>query len=104
MKKILIILFTALVMVIFCACGSSSGAGAPSTSSKSWEKAFYLDAFNDPTEEYYIGTSSHIKGTYNSSTVTDGKLEAEVRADAEAIRIMLYENGTDKVKMAPISQ
>ena len=54
--------------------------------------------FGDLTEDYYIGTGRNLNGTYNTSTVTDGMLEAELRIDAYTVSIILYENGTDKVK------
>ena len=90
MKRFLLLALALLLCVAFCACGTST--------SGTWKKDFYLDSFNQPTEDPYIGTRSRIKGTYNSATVSDGKLEAELRVDSETVRIYLYENGTDKVK------
>lgn len=90
MKRFLLLALMLVLCVSLCACGMSP--------SGIWKKDFYLDSFNQPTEDPYIGTGSRIKGTYNSATVSDGKLEAELRVDSETVRIYLYENGTDKVK------
>ena len=94
MKKALIFLLS--VSLCFALCINSASADA--LKSSNWEKAFYLDPFQDPTDEYFIGTSRHLTGTFNSETVTDGTLEAEIRVDAEKICIYLYENGKEKVK------
>ena len=90
MKRIVAIAVLILSCLMLCACGASLSAN--------WEKGFYLDDFNDPTETFYIGTKNRVKGTYNTASVTDGELEAEIRVDQHSIRIYLYENGTDKVK------
>ena len=37
-------------------------------------------------------------GSYKSSSVTDGALEAELRVDATRICILLFENGSDQVR------
>lgn len=92
MRKSIVILLVLALMAGLCACGGAGG------SAQVWEKAFYPDEFNQPTEEYYIGTARRISGTFNSDSVTDGKLEAELRVDAECISIVLYENGSDRVK------
>ena len=90
MKRFLLLALALLLCAALCACGMSP-AGV-------WKKDFYLDSFNQPTEDPYIGTGSRIKGTYNSATVSDGALEAELRVDPETVSIYLYENGSDKVK------
>ena len=55
MKRLLMILLAALLCLSLCACGSESAKPA---GKQGWEKGFYLDAFNTPTEEYYLGTAS----------------------------------------------
>ena len=95
MKKVVSLLLLVVLCLGLCACENSGGA---SLGTAVWEKAYYLDAFNDPTEEYYIGTAKRLSGSYSSDSVTDGKLEAELRVDAEKISVFLYENGTDLVK------
>ncbi len=73
MKKVVSLLLLAVLCLGLCACENSGGA---SLGTAVWEKAYYLDAFNDPTEEYYIGTAQRLRGSYSSESVTDGKLEA----------------------------
>ncbi len=101
MKKTVSILLLAVLCLGMCACENSRGGEDLGTAV--WEKAYYLDAFNDPTEEYYIGTAKRLSGSYSSDSVTDGKLEAEIRVDEQIISIFLYENGTDLVKNGDIS-
>lgn len=92
MKRIILCIACIIMCLGLCACGLSAGG-----SSSIWKKAFYLDSFKQPTEDFYIGTSKHVKGTYSSSNVTDGKLEAEIRVDTHGISIVLYEDGKNKV-------
>ena len=73
MKKTVSLLLLVVLCLGLCACENSGGA---SLGTAVWEKAYYLDAFNDPTEEYYIGTAQRLRGSYSSESVTDGKLEA----------------------------
>ena len=104
MKRTVSILLLIVLCFGLCACENSSGEtlDAP-VAAPVWEKAYYLDAFNDPTENFYIGTAKRLSGSYSSNSVTDGKLEAEIRVDAQIISIFLYENGTDLVKNGDIS-
>ncbi len=95
MKRLLMILLAALLCLSLCACGSQAAKPA---GKQVWEKGFYLDAFNTPTEEYYLGTATPLTGTFNSASVTDGELAAELRVDPWTVRISLYENGSEKVK------
>ncbi len=91
MNKKLVILLALLLCAALCGCSDAKQTAA-------WEQAFYLDPFNDPTDERYIGTGARLTGTYSSASVTDGKLEAELAVDAEKISVALYEGGKDRVK------
>lgn len=86
-----------LLCVIFCLSGCSGGASVR-LSSPDWEKAYDLDSFGDAAETYYLGLTQRASGSYKSSSVTDGALEAELRVDANRIRILLFENGRDQVR------
>lgn len=115
MRRIIAVLLVLTMVLALCACGSDAEAKPSNnvssvetgssvlkpnakTAPRVWEEAFYLDNFNQPTKKSYIGTIDHLKGTFNSTTVTDGQMEAEIRVDGSIISILLYENGNEKVK------
>ena len=70
-------------------CGESFG---------SWEIAFYVDDFNNPTDEAYIRNSDVLYGTFSNSATTDSTLYAKVLIDADDIAIKLWEYGRNEVK------
>ena len=70
-------------------CGESFG---------SWEIAFYIDDFNNTTDEAYIRNSDFFYGTFSNSATTDSKLYAKVLIDADDIAIKLWEYGRNEVK------
>ena len=86
-----------LLCVIFC-LSVCTGEASALWSSSGWEKAYDLDPFGDATEDYYLGMTQRASGSYKSSSVTDGALEAELRVDANRICILLFENGRDQVR------
>ena len=85
-----------------------------SYSSGSWDKYYFVDDFNDPTDEWYIGMKSNVVGTFSNSATTDSKLEAYilygqtddfpnipfdgVKPGREYFNIFLYEYGSHQVK------
>ena len=69
-------------------CGESFG---------SWEIAFYVDEFNNPTNQAYIRTSDILYGTFSNSATTDSTLYARILIDTEDIAIKLWEYGRNEV-------
>lgn len=65
-------------------CGESFG---------SWEMAFYVDEFNNPTNQAYIRTSDVLYGTFSDSATTDSTLYVRILIDTEDIAIKLLEYG-----------
>lgn len=67
-----------------------------------WVKEFYTDKFGDKTEQFYLTNKSQFKGTYNSDSVSKGKLGAKLifERDGESLRayIDLFLKGKDQVK------
>ncbi len=105
MKKVAVLLLAISMMFSLCACGSNAETTASSQEPDAgvsvplvWEKAYYLDDFHQPTDKVYIGNIERLVGTFDSNSVTDGDLAAEVRVDGSKISILLYENGSDLVK------
>jgi DNA-directed RNA polymerase subunit RPC12/RpoP len=69
-------------------CGESFG---------SWEITFYVDEFNNPTNQAYIRTSDVLYGTFSNSATTDSTLYARILIDTEDIAIKLWEYGRNEV-------
>ncbi|MCB7049450.1 hypothetical protein LIZ34_03560 [Intestinimonas butyriciproducens] len=73
-------------------CGQSLGI---------WQTAYYVDDFNQPTEDWYVVNNTQFIGTFSNSAVTDAALTADVVIDCEKdIAIFLYEYGRSPVKNA----
>lgn len=63
-----------------------------------WEKRYYVDEFNNPTDKAFIASTATISGTFSNSATTNSKLEAFIRVDNEDFQIMLWEYGSHLVK------
>lgn len=127
MKKTLLIVLTLAMLLSLCACGSSNDVptsnvedssttqttDAPeqeaqnneTTSSEStpneeslWETYYYVDDFNQPTEDGYICNSTYFLGTFSNSATTDSNLLVNVVVDEVDIAFFLYEYGNNLVK------
>jgi|GEM_PF-2815012 len=66
--------------------------GTPQT----WSKDFYVDDFDEPTDEWFI--SRDFMGTFSNSATTDSRLTGRILIDAEDVSIFLYEYNTHQVK------
>lgn len=67
----------------------------PSTP-ETWSKNFYVDDFDEPTDEWYISRS--FAGTFSNSATSDSRLTGYIFIDAEDICIFLYEYNSHQVK------
>lgn len=70
-------------------CGLSMGK---------WKLDYYVDNFQQPTDEGYILNKDYIVGTFSNSATTNSNLYVVVLADAGDISFMLYEYGRSQVK------
>ena len=65
-------------------------------------KEFYKDKFGDKTNQYYLTNKSQFKGTYNSDSVSNGKLGANLifERDGEELLafVTLFLKGKEQVK------
>lgn len=98
MKKTISFLL-ALIMVCSCFAFHSPNANALGAV---WVKEFYKDKFGDTTDEYYLTNESQFIGTYNSDSVNDGVLGANLMFERDGAELLayltLFLNGTDQVK------
>ena len=67
----------------------------PSTP-QSWTKNFYVDDFDEPTDEWYVSRS--FLGTFSNSATSDSRLKGDILIDENDISIFLYEYYTHQVK------
>lgn len=63
-----------------------------------WQTHYYVDNFNQPTDEGYIANSTYFIGTFNNSATTKSNLLVTVVVDEEDITFFLYEYGRNQVK------
>lgn len=83
------------------ALGHTTSKGICSRCGKSfgdWEISFYVDEFNNPTNQAYIRTSNAIYGSFSNSATTNSSLNARILIDTEHITIKLFEYGYNEVK------
>lgn len=64
---------------------------------KIWEKAYYVDEFNNPTNQAYIRNSSLFVGVFSNSATTNSNLYARILIDEEDLAIKLWEYGRNEV-------
>ncbi len=85
-----------------------------SYSTASWGKYYFVDEFDDPTSEWYIGLKANAIGTFSNSATTDSKLEVYILygqtnsypdlsfggsgLGTNYFNIFLYEYGSHQVK------
>lgn len=117
MKKLIAIIM--LLSMVFCltACGvktdttttessniettsveqnDETAESTTSTEEENWTKEYYVDDFNEPTDEWYI--SSSFLGTFSNSATNNSALSGYVLVDAENVAFILYEYNRNQVK------
>lgn len=72
-----------------------TSAPAP-VSGSVWEKMYYVDEFDQPTDDYYL--CNIIDGTFSNSATTDDILTVVLFLDEDGLRIRLIEYGSNFVK------
>ena len=70
----------------------------PSEKSSVWTIGDYVDQFDTPTGENFIGTKNDIKGTFSNSATTDSLLNISILIDEDGVGFRLYEYGDNPVK------
>ena len=59
---------------------------------------YYVDEFNQPTNDGYVCNDTYVVGTFSNSATSDSQLYVQVLADKSDITIFLYEYGRSLVK------
>lgn len=69
----------------------------PTTVTGAWTLEYYVDEFDEPTDEAFL-YAKNISGTFSNSATTDSNLYVELVLDKENFGIFLYEYGRNLVK------
>lgn len=64
---------------------------------KVWETSFYVDEFQNPTNEAYMRNRELFVGVFSNSATTNSKLTARILIDADDIAIKMWEYGSYEV-------
>lgn len=125
MKKLLALLLSCVMLLSLTACGgmdttvddksdhttatttttttitttttrTTTTTKAPDTSV--WETRYYVDDFDQPTDEWYVTNKSYFVGKFSNSATTNSTLYVRVLVDADSFAFMLYEYGRNQVK------
>ena len=84
--------FTELKMSQASGSGSEESEDAEDPAeAKVWEQRFYVDEFDQPTDNPYITNMKYFEGTFSNSVTNNSPLYAAILVDAEGIGIKLYE-------------
>lgn len=65
-------------------------------STTQWEKQYFVDEFDRPTEDAYITAS--FDGKFSNSVTSNAALTAKILVSEDKVSIFLYEYGSDLVK------
>ena len=91
------------------AAGAAAPAGGDDSSSSAadtkglWSVNYYVDDFQQPTEEWYITNETSFTGTFSNRATTNSKLLVQVAVDefegeGKRVAFFLYEYGRNQVK------
>ena len=119
MKKLVSCILLTAILLSFCACGGHTSKPDESTGTqqkqstdeemtygnddedesveKTWELDYYVDDFQQPTDESYL-CSKTFSGQFSNSATTKSRLDVDVLVDKEKISFVLYEYGYYQVK------
>lgn len=82
--------------------GGTPDDAAPAGESGIWSVNYYVDDFQQPTDEWYITTAQQFSGTFSNSATTNSNLLVQMAADQfegeTRIAFFLWEYGRNQVK------
>ena len=127
MKRIFALLLTLALALSLAACGSAPAASGGSSSAAAsgsqetqdgasssgadpaqsdpeptpaqvWEVQYYVDDFNQPTDDGFVTNKNYFVGQFSNSATTNSRLYVQVLADGTDVVFFLYEYGSRQVK------
>lgn len=75
---------------------TTADAQENTTVKETWTKDFYVDDFNEPTDEWFI--SSSFTGTFSNSATNNSNLSGYILIDQTYVSFILYEYNRNQVK------
>lgn len=115
MKKIIIFLISLIMVFIMSGCdistaqydnnddyttqnGTEENEELDEELDEEWILKYYVDEFNQPTNEWYVTSKYLFTGVFSNSATTNSLLYANIMVDADGTSIVLYEYGKNRVK------
>lgn len=84
--------------------GEAAPDGSAPVTEGSWAVNYYVDDFEQPTDEWYITTNNSVEGNFSNSATTKSRLNAQIAVDkdeetgGDRVAIFLWEYGRTMVK------
>lgn len=84
--------------------GEAAPAGDAPVTEGIWAVNYYVDDFDQPTDQWYITTNNSVEGKFSNSATTNSKLNAQIAVDkdeetgGDRVAIFLWEYGRTMVK------
>ncbi len=63
-----------------------------------WMSHYYVDNFQQPTNEWFITNIEYVVGSFSNSATTNSKLNVQLLIDKDDVAFMLFEYGRSQVK------
>lgn len=106
MKKTIIFMISLIMVFIMSGCDISTaqydnnddyttqnGTEENEELDEEWILKYYVDEFNQPTNEWYVTSKYLFTGVFSNSATTNSLLYANIMVDADGTSIVLYEYG-----------
>lgn len=84
--------------------GEAAPDGSAPVTEGSWAVNYYVDDFDQPTDQWYITTNNSVEGNFSNSATTKSQLNAQIAVDkdeetgGDRVAIFLWEYGRTMVK------
>lgn len=103
MKRLLVFIvalvsLTLTLGIYGCSTTPDNSNSSTTSSVKVWKIDYYVDEFNNPTNESFIKNSNYFIGTFSNSATTNSKLNVLILIDKNKTSIKLWEYGWSQVK------
>ena len=127
MKKLTLIILTFTMILSLCACGSEGKSTSQQTTEETettrpsteaptekaatteataateaeqplWDTTYYVDDFNQPTNDKLIYNSTYFIGKFSNSATTNSSLYVQMVVDKSDVTFFLIEYGSHQVK------
>lgn len=70
---------------------------ADTTEDNTWEMRYYVDEFNEPTDDAFVTNTGLLEGTFSNSATTNSLLQGFFRIEKDMVSMQLFEYGEYRV-------